>query len=72
MNRFETYRAGHTYVITRRFLNKITGKMRVRVAVYRGIMVKADAKVLDQFKDFDDMHAGDACFGKQVRWARSL
>lgn len=72
MNRYETYRAGHTYVITRRFLDKTTGKMRVRVAVYRGIMVKAEAKVLDQFKDFEDMHAGDASFSKQLNWARSL
>ena len=72
MNRFETYRAGHTYVITRRFLDKATGRMRVRVAIYRGIMIKPDAKVLDQFKDFDDMHAGDTMFAKQVRWAKSL
>lgn len=72
MNRFETYRAGHTYVITRRFLDKATGRMRVRVMIYRGIMIKPDAKVHDEFRDYADMHDGDAMFSKQIRWAKSL
>ncbi len=72
MNRKETYANGHTYVITRRFLDKSTGKMRVRVTIYKGLLTLAKYAVHDEFKDFEDMHAGDACFAKQVRWAMSL
>lgn len=72
MNRFERYTGGYTYVVTRRFLDKATGSMRVRVRVYEGVVLNSDTIVLDQFKDFDDIHDGDACFVKQVKWARSL
>lgn len=72
MNRKEVYAKGYTYVVTRRFLDKTTGKMRVRVQIFKGIMTTADALVHNEYKDFDDMHAGDACFSKQIRWALSL
>lgn len=72
MNRKEVYVKGHTYVVTRRFLNKTSGKMRVRVTIYRGILTTKDRIVKDVFRDFDDMHKGDAAFAKQVRWAESL
>lgn len=71
-NRKEVYVKGHTYVITRRFLDKTTGKMRVRVQIFKGLLTTKDALVLNEYKDFADMHAGDACFSKQIRWALSL
>ena len=72
MNRKEVYVKGHTYVITRRFLNKNTGSMRVRVQIFKGLMTTKDALVFNEFKDFADMHDGDACFAKQIKWALSL
>jgi len=72
MNRKEVYAKGHTYVITRRFLDRATGKMRVRVQIFKGIMKSTESKVYDQYKDFEDMHDGDTCFSKQIKWALSL
>lgn len=72
MNRKEAHVKGHTYVVSRRFLDKATGKMRVRVQIFEGLLARKDALVHDQFKDFDNMHDGDTCFAKQVKWLLSL
>jgi hypothetical protein len=72
MNRFSTYVNGHTYVVTRRFLNRKTGSMRVRVVIYAGFTTDKNAIVHNEYRDYDDVHAGDASFIKQVKWARSL
>ncbi len=72
MNRKEVYAKGHTYIITRRFLNKTTGKMRVRVRIFRGLLATSEAMVHDEFKDYGDMHTGDTSFGKLIKWAQSL
>lgn len=72
MNRFETYSRGYTYVITRRFLNRVTGEMRVRVQIFKGVLTTKSNMISDDFRDFPDMHSGDTAFGKQVTWARGF
>jgi hypothetical protein len=52
---------GFTYVVTRRFLNKETGRMRVRVRIYQGMIAFGTPKV-NEYRDYDNMHDGDAKF----------
>jgi hypothetical protein len=63
-NRKEIYYAGHMVFITRRFLNKETGKMRVRVKITNFARTEV---VCDEYHDFDDMHTGDTAYSKQIK-----
>jgi hypothetical protein len=60
--------ARNNVVITRRFLDRATGRMRVRVAIEDLV----GNLVVETHKDFDDMHEGDAAFGKQIRHYEAL
>lgn len=65
MNRKEMYGKGYTYVVTRRFLDKTTGRMRVRVSAFKGLTTRD--LVWTEFRDYDDMHEGDAVFAKHIQ-----
>lgn len=60
-NSKEIYRAGHLYRVTRRFLPN--GKLRVRVTARRGF---AGDVVLNEFRDYADMHEGDRIFAGHI------
>lgn len=66
MNRKEIYRRGYTYIVTRRFLDKSTGRMRVRVTAYKGLLAVTDRQMWTDYRDFDDMHEGDRIFGRHI------
>lgn len=60
---------GGTYVITRRFLRngKSTGAMRVRVTAYDTLIpLSTDTPKWTDYRDFTDMHEGDAAYAKQI------
>ena len=62
MNKREIYCQGHYVTVSRRFLNKVTGKMRVRVT----IKTTTGKVEHTEYRDFADMHTGDAAYSKQV------
>lgn len=63
MNQREIYCKGHYVTISRRFLNKVTGKMRVRVVIKNARTGEVEHS---EHCDFEDMHAGDSAYIKQV------
>lgn len=64
----ELYGKGYTYLITRRFLPG-TGRarMRVRVRAYEGFRYASSKPVINEFRDYDDMHEGDKIFARHIK-----
>ena len=63
MNQREIYCKGHYVTVSRRFLNKSLGHMRVRVVIKNAVTGKVEH---NDFRDFIDMHDGDSAYRKQV------
>jgi hypothetical protein len=63
----ELHGKGFTYVITRRFIPG-TGRarMRVRVRIYEGFRYTSSKPVTNEYRDYDDMHTGDATFAGHI------
>ncbi len=57
---------GHTYLITRRFLDRSTGRMRVRVRIFDGFRYSSSVPTVNEYRDYDDMHEGDKIFARHI------
>lgn len=63
MNRRELWHRGHVVTVSRRFLNKQTGRTRVRVVARK----MSGEIVFNDFRDYDDMHQADGVYGKVIK-----
>ena len=63
MNKRELYRDGYFITVSRRFLNKVSGRTRVRV-IARTMSGKV---LLNEYRDYDDMHRADTAYSRLIR-----
>jgi len=62
-SRREIYRAGYTYVVTRRIVQFRTKTvLRVRVVCYKGLALKSSTPVWNKHQDYVHLAEGDKVF----------
>jgi hypothetical protein len=67
MNRKEISGKGHTYVITRRLIQRKTQTvLRVRVSAYKGFIYKGSEPAWTDHRDYVSVAEGDTMFARQI------
>lgn len=69
----EIYAKGHTYVVTRRIIQRPTQTvLRVRVRAYAGMAITGKKPVLNEFRDYVHLAEGDAIYAGHIKKLSAL